>query len=292
MKHLVMVAIFCTLGTSAVQGEVYSSGIMYNDTFDLQNDRWQTGSYQKSLVFGQDEFRLRTEISAPSNLERPDTHNDRVYASILSLGYYKHHEISNTYWNYGITLNAVGSKTQLHNIQNTIHKVLGLNVPIGIDETIIGNDMFLGSQAEIGMFLSIGGIREIVPYFRVETGIQDKLSIGADFVLVRDQNRVLIRDRLTEQPIYEFSDRDQWEVKPFAGLTYSYVASDYALDHNSSNVQLTNNQYKLRGGIYISKGNLGISIAPTIMSPEFRGQSESQLTIFSSVSVNFMALSD
>ncbi len=115
--------------------------LMTNDNFITLQDRWRTGSYMTSYVFGPGwggapprrfgeiiELRIGGEIIAPADIVTPAA-GDRPYASALSLGLHSHFRRGAVELAMGADLVVTGPQVGFDRIQGTVHDIAGILAP-------------------------------------------------------------------------------------------------------------------------------------------------------------------
>lgn len=110
--------------------------LLNNDVIGDGEDRWRTGSYSISVLYGSEwqgdltsrpldviEFRLRGEAIAPANVTTPAL-NDRLYAGVLAFGVHSHFNWRGADIAMGADILGVGPQTGIRELQRDLHEAL------------------------------------------------------------------------------------------------------------------------------------------------------------------------
>ncbi len=265
-----------------------SLGLFANDTFWDGQDRWRTGSYQRSW-FWQDErfeFRMRNEYVAPSNLTDPNEAGDRPYASILNLGLFEHREYEGHHFYYGGSVDLINQIAFLENFHAWVHGVTGFS-EFGVGDYLV--PAATRASAEAGWFYaSKQDFGYVIPFAEAQYGTREKLTAGLDIVWTDFEYNWMTRDQTTGHILgglkYE-NMRRGYHFDWILGADVSYVPFDYFVDNAVSNVQNEPWRYRLRFGMRYHVGNSTVFVGPTYLSPEYVGQESGQ--ILQSISFEF-----
>lgn len=262
--------------------------IFSNDTLgDLHgHDRWRTGGYQVSPVFGPEwngylpqtpgeilELRLRSEIVAPSNLADPDP-DDRLYAAWLSAGVHAHWQALGAELAAGADIVAIGPQTGLRRLHGKVHEAVGMAAP-NVDGRELGDDVRLAVTVEAGRSLRYGGIR-VRPFVEGQAGLETLLRFGADLTVGGlGESDLMMRDPTTGQRVQAVAGRNGLGASYTLGLDYALV-SESALLPEDLGPAPREGRARLRGGMHFQGRRHAVFAGVTYLGPEFEGQPEGQ----------------
>jgi hypothetical protein len=166
-----------------------------NDSIGEFLDRWQSSSVQYGAFYGSSwegaaptrfgellEFRFRTDILTPSDLQAPDP-SDRRHAGVLAFGVHSHSAPSGFEVRGGLDLVVVGPQTGLLDLQQELHKALGFTVPT-LEDFQIEDTARLNLSGEIGRVWDVGAAR-VRPFVEAQIGMEDFLRAGLDVTFGR-----------------------------------------------------------------------------------------------------------
>jgi hypothetical protein len=256
-----------------------------NDYIGDGKDRWRTGAYTFSLLYGSGwdgqapatfgdilEFRARAEIIAPDNLARLKP-GDRRYAGTLTFGVHTHFAIPLADMRLGADLAITGPQTGLDEFQKVTHDILGLTDP-GVLSTQIGNAFYPTLSGEIGHSFALTDTIRLRPFAEAQAGVETFVRVGSDIVFGRyGQNALLLRDTTTGQR-YSGIDLDQ---TPGVSLIFGGDITHIENSEYLSDSELKNTRKRLRGGLHWRGGWGEIFYGATWLSEEFVGQPDDQI---------------
>jgi hypothetical protein len=265
--------------------------IFDNDWFGMplgdRYDRWRTGAYQVSGIWGQDEwdgalphapfdlveFRFRGEIIAPDNLAAPAA-GDRRYAPILSFGAATHFDYRGLEVSAGADLVLTGDQTGLMDLHDGIHRTFG-GSDVDLSDFMIDDGVYLAATLEGGRTLAWGS-NQIRPFVEAQAGLENLVRVGADLRLGSyDPGSLLIRDVTTGQRIVAVPGESVGGWSFTLGADAAYVESSVLLPDTGPDHE--DMRYRLRGGVGHGYGPADFFYGVTYLSEEFEGQEEGQL---------------
>ncbi len=183
-------------GAAAQAGERLGWSLaISNDSIGEFLDRWQSSSVQFGTFYGPAwtgqapagfgellEYRLRTDILTPADLEAPEP-GDRRHAGILAFGVHSYATRGAFEVRGGADLVVVGPQTGLLSLQQELHKVLGFTVPT-LDGFQIEDTARIDLSGEVGRVFEVGGSR-VRPFAEAQIGSEDYVRAGFDVTFGR-----------------------------------------------------------------------------------------------------------
>lgn len=285
---LLLVCLICAGPASAQDREILGVGRLFtNDYLGDRADRWRSGSYQVSIMRGEQwagsppaglggllEFRLRTEIISSG----PDSGAtfDRPYVGSFSLGVHNHMALGPTQLSFGADLMAIGPQTGVSDFQEQFHERFSLPDPRGVSAQL-GDAYHLSALAELSYSLKLSDFLTVRPYAEIQAGVEDIARVGADIIVGSiGHTDMLVRDLGTGQLIRAIESGPSGAAV-LMGVDWAYVGDSAYLPENMGYFA---EESRFRGRI-----GLHWQIAPrvsffyglTYLSEEFVGQSEGQL---------------
>lgn len=272
--------------------------LMTNDYFGDGKDRWRTGSWTSSRVWGSDwtgdvpatfgdliELRLSSEIIAPDNLGRPAA-ADRRYVGALTIGAHTHFEWQGLDAALGADLVLTGSGTGLGSFQRTIHKILGVRQPSSgtLDNQITG--LFPTVVAEIGRDLSVTPNVNIRPFLEGRAGAETMVRAGFDLTFGSvGRDELLVRESVTGHRYRVVKNEDVTGFSLLVGADIAHVASSEYLPDDG--YQLINSRDRLRAGVQWQGERASAFYGLTYLGEEFEAQTDGQLVGSISINLSF-----
>ncbi len=260
-----------------------------NDVLGDGKDRWRTGSYTTSRVYGYSEwdgpsdrafgdiieFRVRGEIIAPADLVRPEA-GDRRWASSLSFGAHTHFAKDQVEYSLGTDLVLIGPQTGLAGVQRFIHEIVDAPIATVLDDQV-DNAIYLAASGEVARPISLGSSAVFRPFAGFRAGEETFARIGADFIIGSGMTEsLLIRDVTTGQ-LYRGTKAGDAGMSYVLGADYGYVA-DSAFLSADDGYDLTHDRLRVRAGaLWQSEGGASVFYGATYLSEEFSAQSEGQV---------------
>lgn len=276
------------VSVSAKAGDIAPLGwghMFTNDFIGDGKDRWRTGAYTFSLVYGRDwdgraparfgdilEFRARAEIIAPDNLTRLEP-DDRRYAGTLTFGVHSHFSVGIADARIGADLAITGPQTGLDDFQDSAHDILGLSNP-GVFSTQIGNGFYPTLSGEIGRSVALTENIRLRPFAEAEAGIETFVRVGGDLVIGQfGRDALMLRDTTTGQRYSGITlGRPEGISLVLGGDITQMGGSEYL-----SNAEMKDTRKRLRGGVHW-RGSWGeVFYGATWLSEEFVGQPDDQI---------------
>lgn len=307
MKLLIpAVAALFVLSLGAVQTQAEPArqtlgwGHMFsNDALGDQEDRWRTGSYTLSRLqgaawqgklphgFGEIlEFRLRTEMIAPSNLANGSP-KDRRYAGVLTLGLHSHFEWAGFQTSLGADLAITGDQNGLARFHSNLHEAMNVGMP---GEQVLANQIDNGfhptAVIEIGKPWTIGDTASLRPFIETQAGLENFLRAGADLTIGGlYRNALMLRENGTGQLYRAIAGT------PEAGASFTLGGDITRIFHSEllpqTQVEAEKIRKRLRAGMaWEYGGGASAFYGLTWLSEEFIGQPEGQL--LGSVNINLL----
>ena len=272
--------------------------IFTNDFFGDNMDRWRSGSYAYSIVRGPEwqgsapstpgailEYRLRTEIIAPSTLNGAGS-NDRAYVGTFSAGLHTHYSRGGADVSLGVDIVAVGPQTGVADMQDWFHDVVSApNISNSVLTNQVSNAFYPTALAEVSYPVSIGETATLRPFVEAQYGVENFVRVGADILIGATlQNDLWLRDSPSGQ-LYTGVEGGR------AGTGF-VLGADYAVvDHSayfpaSFGTVAEDERFRARAGVHWRFGDgLSYFYGVTYLSEEFVGQTEGQFV--GSLKLNF-----
>ncbi|QUJ76856.1 DUF2219 family protein [Sulfitobacter albidus] len=263
--------------------------LMSNDYFGDGKDRWRTGSWTSSRVWGSDwngaltpgfgdliELRLSSEIIAPDNLERPQA-GDRRYVGALSAGVHTHFEWNGLETALGADLVLTGSGTGLGSLQRQVHKALGVREPSRavLDNQISGVHPTL--VAEMGRTLTLSPDLTLRPFVEARAGAETMVRAGADLTFGGvGAGELLVRESVSGHRYRVIQNADPTGFSFLLGADFAHVADSQYLPDDDG-FELTDSRDRLRAGVHWQGRTASAFYGLTYLGEEFEAQTEGQV---------------
>lgn len=274
--------------------------MLTNDVIGDTRDRWRSGSYASSRVWGPEwtgtlpdraglllEVRINGEVIAPENLSTPAP-GDRPYAGALSLGLHTHFNTGVADLSLGGDLVVTGPQTGLDDFQEFLHDYLGgLQISQPVRQGQIANDVHPTLVAEAGHGLDLGGRARLRPFAETRWGVETLVRAGADLVIgTLGQGDLMVREPVT-------GHRYSAVRGPSPGLSY-LLGADLAYVGDSEflpaglGMDVTEWRGRVRAGLHW-EGRKGARLfyGLTWLSEEFEAQREGQVLGSVRIGYNF-----
>jgi len=300
MRSLLVIALLLIQASNAGAADVVThrqwlgkARLFTNDFIGDGKDRWRTGSYAISAIRGQAwdgtlpstfgelvEYRIRSEIIAPANLQNPVLGTDRPYVGALSFGAFSHMQAGAGDLSLGLEMVFTGPQTGLGGFQDGVHRAIGMR-PIKVLGSQLGNAVYPTLNLELahGFELTGKAHRRIAfrPFVEAQAGVETYLRIGADLTFgPAGQGDFQVRDATTGQRVVAMKSTRARGVSFLLGADAAYVASSRYLPASSGYV-VTSPRLRLRAGIY-NEGKAGsFFYGLTWLGKEFSNQRASQV---------------
>lgn len=271
--------------------------LMSNDYFGDGKDRWRTGSWTSSRVWGSGwdgkapaafgdviELRLSSEILAPDNLTRAAA-GDRPYAGALSVGAHSHFMWHGFDAALGADMVITGSDTGLGSFQRAVHKVLGVRKPSrytldrqvagGVHPTVVG---------EVARDIAIAPTLHLRPFLEGRAGAETMLRAGVDLTFgTSGIGELLVRESVTGQRYSVIRDEDTSGFSFLLGADVAHVSDSIYLPEDRG-FDLTDQRERVRAGLQWQGPNATAFYGLTYLGEEFEAQTEGQ--ILGSIQIN------
>jgi hypothetical protein len=292
------------LSTASVEAQARESlgygRLMTNDYFGDGKDRWRTGSWTTSRVWGRQrggqlppafgdliELRLSSEIMAPDNVARAAA-GDRPYAGSLALGAHTHFRWQGFETALGADLVVTGSGTGLGSFQRAVHKALGVRQPSqatldnqiggGVHPTIVG---------EIGRDVALSPKVHLRPFMEARAGAETMVRAGVDLTFgAVGVGELLVREGVTGHRYRVIRDESAQGFSFLLGADIAHVADSIYLPEDRG-VVLTDSRDRLRAGIHWQGGQSSAFYGLTYLGEEFEAQKEGQLVGSININLSF-----
>ena len=264
--------------------------LLTNDYFGDGSDRWRTGSWTSSRVWGSGwdgrapatfgdviELRLSSEIFAPDNLTRP-SEGDRPYAGTLSLGAHTHFDMHGFDAALGADLVLTGSGTGLGNFQRAIHKALGVRVPSRVTlDNQIGGGLHPTLVAELGRDIAVTPKFRFRPFVEGRAGAETMVRAGFDLTFGSvGAGELLVRESVTGHRYRVVQDAEASGFSFLLGADMAHVARSIYLPENDG-FTLTDSRDRLRAGVQWQGERASAFYGLTYLREEFEAQTEGQI---------------
>jgi len=260
-----------------------------NDYLGDGEDRWRTGGYQMSILRGPMwdgmlptqpgsllEFRLRSEIIAPSELSTPPAW-DRRYAGVLSFGLHTHFALGTAEAVAGLDLVAMGPKTGVGSVHDWLHEQVSAPAVSVVDDQI-GNRIVPTLSGELGKTFPLGSHAELRPFAEARVGDETLVRVGADLSFGQIERGALwSRDTVTGHRYVSISGNSEPGASFVLGGDAAYVADSVYLNGGGNDPEPEENRFRVRAGMQVRGERMGLFYGATWLSEEFEGQPEGQV---------------
>ncbi|WP_172300423.1 lipid A-modifier LpxR family protein [Pseudoruegeria sp. HB172150] len=258
-----------------------------NDFLGDGKDRWRSGSYSISKVYGPGwtgelptgigqmiELRFRGQTIQPANLSSPDP-DDRRYAGTLSFGLHTHFSYEALEISLGGDLVFTGPQTGVGRFHDNAHEFFGTTRLEVLDDQI-PNHLYPTALAEVGRTFDVSPTVTFRPFIEAQGGVESLVRIGADWHFgAVGLNDFYMRDVATGHR-YRATRGSETGFAAVLGADIAYV--DYsAFLPASDGYELTDARYRLRAGVQWQGKRAGIFYGLTYLSEEFEAQPEGQV---------------
>ncbi|MEQ6250081.1 lipid A-modifier LpxR family protein [Sulfitobacter sp. HNIBRBA3233] len=266
--------------------------LMSNDYIGDGKDRWRTGSWTSSRVWGKTdwqgsapsqfgdlvELRLSFEILAPENLSAPAV-GDRPYAGSLSVGAHTHFDWNGLETSMGADLVFTGSGTGLGKLQQQLHEAFGVDAPSeALLDAQIGGGLHPTVVAELGRTLDLGPALRLRPFVEGRAGAETMVRAGMDLTIGRiGQGEFMVRESVTGHRYRVIQNSDTTGFSFLLGADVAHVADSIYLPEDRG-YELTPSRDRLRAGVHWQGRTASAFYGLTYLSEEFEAQTEGQLT--------------
>ncbi len=264
--------------------------LLTNDFLGDGKDRWRTGSWTTSRVWGPAwagrapdrfgdliELRLSAEIIAPQDLGNPAA-SDRPYAGAISIGAHTHFNLRGFETALGADMVLTGPGTGLGSFQRELHDFLGMDqpsrtlldeqIPNGIHPTIVG---------EIGRDLALTPNLRLRPFLEGRAGAETMLRAGFDLTFgMVGQGELLVREGVTGQRYRVVQNGNVTGFSFLLGADIAHVADSIYLPEEDG-YNLTDTRDRVRAGVHWQGKQASGFYGLTYLGEEFEAQTEGQV---------------
>lgn len=264
--------------------------LITNDFFGDGEDRWRTGGFQSSRVWGPAwegvapsgfgqllELRLAAEILAPDDIRMPEP-GDRPYAGALSVGLHTHFARGAMEYSVGGDIVFLGPQTRLDEFQDAFHDAFNIVRPSdAVLDAQIENDIRPNLVAEAGRSFALGQGSSLRPFVEARAGVETLVRAGVDFTFGGlGQGELLVRDGVSGQR-YRVIESDWTGFSFVLGADIARV-SDSEFLPSERGIALEQTRERLRAGV-MWRGESGVTgfYGVTYLGEEFEGQDEGQI---------------
>ncbi|MEP1765686.1 MAG: lipid A-modifier LpxR family protein [Sulfitobacter sp.] len=272
--------------------------LMTNDYFGDGEDRWRTGAWTSSRVWGSAwdgaapatfgdviELRLSSEIIAPNNLKNPSS-SDRPYAGSLSIGAHSHFKWQGFDAAVGGDFVFTGSGTGLGRLQRAVHKALGATVPASetLDAQISGG-VHPTLVTEIARDIALSPRLHLRPFLEGRAGAETLVRAGADLTFGNlGLGELLVRENVTGHRYRVVGNDEIGGFSFVVGGDMAHVSDSIYLPEDRG-FELTNARDRLRAGVHWQGHSASAFYGVTYLGKEFKAQTDDQ--IVGSIQINF-----
>ncbi|MEH6738590.1 MAG: lipid A-modifier LpxR family protein [Sulfitobacter sp.] len=264
--------------------------LMTNDYFGDGKDRWRTGSWTSSRVWGSQwdgkapnkfgdliELRLSSEILAPDNLTRAAA-GDRAYAGALSIGAHTHFTWQGLDAALGADMVVTGSDTGLGTFQRAVHKVLGVRQPSQVTlNDQISNGFHPTVVAELGRDLLIAPRVHLRPFLEGRAGAETMVRVGMDLTFgSMGVGELLVRENVTGHRYRVIADEEATGFSFLLGADIAHVSDSIYLPEEDG-FELTDSRDRVRAGVHWQGERATAFYGLTYLGEEFEAQKEGQV---------------
>jgi hypothetical protein len=264
--------------------------LMTNDYIGDGDDRWRSGSWTSSRVWGSGwsgqapnafgdliELRLSAEIMAPENLSSAGS-GDRPYAGSLSIGAHTHFQWQGFDAAVGGDLILTGEDTGLGNFQRAFHKILGVRKP---SEATLDNQISAGIHptivAELARDLKLAPRLHLRPFIEGRAGAETMVRAGADLTFGGlGDGELLVRESVTGHRYRVIGNEDAGGFSFLVGADIAHVSSSIYLPEDRG-YELTDTRDRVRAGVHWQGDSASAFYGLTYLSEEFKAQDGNQI---------------
>ncbi len=259
-----------------------------NDVLGDGKDRWRTGSFSSSRIWGQKwkgelpqefaelvEARFLGEIIAPSDLSGKRG-IDRPFVGHLGLSLHSHFQRKGLEYSIGVGASVLGQQTGLDNFQKNLHEALNKKLA---SEAVLSNQ--ISNQVLFGPFLEVAKTvpdedRLIIrPFFEAYATAETLARVGADIYFGSGfSDKLYIRDQVTGQR-YRAIGASEEKLGFSIGGDIGHVSNSAFFDGAESTMR--RRRLRFRTGLHWGQKSKQGFAGLTWLSKEFSGQSEGQI---------------
>ncbi len=262
--------------------------LITNDVLGDGKDRWRTGSFSSSRVWGQSwqgelpkefselvELRFLGEIIAPSDLSGTNG-VDRPFVGHLALGLHSHFQRKDLEYSIANGASVLGKQTGLDKFQSDLHKALNEKVA---SELVLssqtGNQVLFGPLVEVAKTAHGDDGVHIRPFFETYSTAETLARLGADIYFGKGfSDSLFIRDQVTGQRYRTIGDSEK-NLGFSLGGDIGHV-SEIAFFEGAGSSML-HRRLRFRTGLHWGQKSKQGFAGLTWLSKEFAGQPEGQI---------------
>ena len=262
--------------------------LITNDVFGDGKDRWRTGSFSSSRIWGPKwlgqlphefteviEVRFLGEIIAPSDLSGKGG-IDRPFVGHLGFGLHSHFQRKGLEYSVGVGASVLGKQTGLDKFQSDFHKALNEKVASELVlSSQIGDQVLFGPLAEVAKTVPGGDEVHIRPFFEAYSTAETLARLGADIYFGNGfSNSLYIRDQVTGQR-YRTIGASEEKFGFSIGGDIGHVSKSAFFDGAEST--MLHRRLRFRTGLHWGQNSKQGFAGLTWLSKEFSGQPEGQI---------------
>ncbi|GAA6163945.1 hypothetical protein NBRC116590_16490 [Pelagimonas sp. KU-00592-HH] len=283
---------------TAERGYLGVGRLFVNDLIGDGEDRWRTGSYVASFVWGPEwqhelpqgfgdllELRVSGEIIQPSNLTTVSP-TDRPYAGALTFGAHTHFQRGSNEFRAGADLVVIGPQTHLDDFQSSIHDALGMVSPsAAVLGNQIGNSFRPQVSLEYGRLVEFGAGR-VRPFVEMQAGAESYARVGFDLTFGSvGLGDMMVRDSVTGHRYRALRHSDPG-TSFVIGADMAKVFDSVYLPE-SRGYTLTDTRDRVRAGVHWQGEKHSVFYGVTWLGKEFVGQSDGQVVGAINLNIEF-----
>jgi len=273
-----------------------------NDKLGDGDDRWRSGSYGLSWIRGADwngtlptglgdlvEYRVRSEVIAPANLQNPVIGTDRPYVGILAFGAISHMARGKAEMAIGLDLVATGPMTGIGRFQSFFHRAIGIGTPKVLGSQI-GNAVHPTISFELARDYNLGGEQRHVtfrPFLEAQAGVETYLRLGGDLTFGQlGRGDMMVRSPVSGFRTVALKAARARGTSFIMGGDAAYVTSSVYLP-TARGYTVVTPRLRLRAGVYSEGKKNSIFYGVTWLGREFTNQPNAQVVGSFTYRLNF-----
>ncbi|MGX9354822.1 lipid A-modifier LpxR family protein [Roseobacteraceae bacterium S113] len=254
--------------------------LVTNDLIGDGRDRWQSGSYASSYVWGRGpwtgelggfgdviELRFDAALSGPDNLRTP-ANGDRLLTGLMRFGLATQFDLGGIETDLAGTVTFVGPETGLVDFQTGLHDQLNSAVSPSkeVRDTQLDLNPTFGATAEFARTYSFGR-GNVRPFVSLEAGVETIARVGADLTLGSiGQGGLMARDMVTGHR-YRIVDGEGEGFSFVMGADMAHVDHSLLL-HEDDGVVAEDERMRARVGLHWQNDGRSFFYGLTRLGPE------------------------
>ncbi len=293
--------------------EIETQGMFWNDRYGDGEDRWKTGGISQSYIFPERvfsdagwlagrasalELNLRAEVITPDDTSNNGVDpTDRPYAQYAAAGIYLRSiarprsltpdlglQVEDR---FGIEIGWQGDPLPFFEVRDGLHGMTGTGGGMGNPDDVIGGEVLANLEGRRTWRLHMAGAGrdvELAPFVQGSAGMREvSLRAGADlFVGSALEGRTWGSELATGAVMAgEAPRREGFHWTTFVGADVGFVAWDAFVDGGFAaegrNLDREEIVGRVRTGVLLEYGRVGVGFSLNWLSPEFEAQPEGQL---------------